>query len=268
MSASKDNDANIAKASKLVSSAARKGAQVVCLPELFYSQYFPRTRNAKVEPETIPGPTSEALSRAARRNKVVLVGGSIFEEREGSRFNTSVVFDEKGSIIGRYSKVHVPHDSHYFEQDYFTPGRGYTVVPTSHGNLGTLICFDQWFPEPARVNKLMGAQILFYPTAIAWVKGIEPTEGDWKEAWETVQRGHAISNSVVVCAANRVGTEGDMKFWGGSFVCDQFGTVLARAGGQEGVIVADCDLALEGQVEDGWGFQRHRKPKTYGAIAK
>ncbi len=268
MAATKDYDVNMSTAISLVSEAAKKGAQVVCLPELFYSRYFPRTHSAKTHPERIPGPTSDALSKAARRSGVVLVGGSIYEQRGGSRFNTCLVFDERGNILGKYSKVHVPHDSHYYEQDYFTPGKGYTVVNTSRGGVGTLICYDQWFPEPARINKLMGAQILFYPTSIGWVKGIEPVEGSWHEAWEAVQRGHAIANSLVVCAVNRVGVEGDMIFWGGSFVCDQFGKVLSRAGDGEGVFLADCDLAFEQEVEEGWGFQKLRKPKTYGAITK
>jgi predicted amidohydrolase len=268
MAATQDYDANISKATSMISEAKSRGAQIVCLPELFYSKYFPRTRDAEAVPETIPGPTSEVLSNASRRNELVLVGGSIYEKKGRARYNTSLVFDVKGRIVGKYSKVHVPHDSHYYERDYFTPGDGYTVTNTPYGNVGTLICFDQWFPEPARVNKLMGAQMLFYPTAIGWVKGVEPTEGDWHEAWEAVQRGHAIANSVVVCAVNRVGVEGDMTFWGGSFVCDQFGKVLVRAGDEEGVFTADCELGLAGEVEAGWGFQRLRAPKTYRAISK
>jgi predicted amidohydrolase len=268
MASTKNYDSNISKATSLVAKASEMGGQVVCLPELFYSQYFPRTRRANAVPESIPGATSESLSKAAKRAGVVLVGGSIYERRGRSRFNTCVVFDERGRLVGKYSKVHVPHDSHYYERDYFTPGSGYTVVNTDKGKIGALICFDQWFPEPARVNKLMGAQMLFYPTSIGWVKGIEPLEGSWHEAWEAVQRGHAIANSLIVCAVNRVGVEGDMTFWGGSFVCDQFGKILVRGDDTEGVFLAECDLGLGRDVEKGWGFQSLRKPETYGPITK
>ncbi|MDA4124141.1 MAG: acyltransferase [Thaumarchaeota archaeon] len=268
MAATYDYDANIARATSLVSEASERGGQIVCLPELFYSRYFPRTKGGEQAPETIPGPTSDSLSKAAKAARVVLVGGSIYEKRGRSRYNTSVVFDERGKMVGRYSKVHVPQDSHYYEQDYFSPGKRYTVVDTDRGKVGALICFDQWFPEAARVNRLMGAQMLFYPTSIGWVKGIDPVEGDWHEAWEAVQRGHAIANSLVVCAANRVGVEGDMTFWGGSFVCDQFGKILVRADDREGVYIAECDLGLGPEVEEGWGFQKLRKPATYGRIVK
>jgi agmatine deiminase len=179
-----------------------------------------------------------------------------------------LVFDKNGRTISKYRKMHIPQDEHYFEQDFFDPGKGYVVAKTDWGKVGTLICFDQWYPEAARMERLMGAEVLFYPTAIGWVKGIEPVEGDWKKAWEAVQVGHAISNSIVVCAVNRVGTEGDTKFWGGSFVCDQFGKVLLRAEDKPGVFTVDCDLALGGAIEDGWGFMRNRKAASYGELAK
>ncbi|MDE1858165.1 MAG: peptidyl-arginine deiminase, partial [Thaumarchaeota archaeon] len=145
---------------------------------------------------------------------------------------------------------------------------GYAVAKTKKGDFGTLICYDQWYPEAARVNRLMGADVIFYPTAIGWVRGIEPVEGDWKRAWEAVQVGHAIANSAVVCAVNRVGTEGDTSFWGGSFVCDQFGKLLFRAGEEEGAFTVDCDLGLGRTVEEGWGFMRNRQKSTYGPVAK
>jgi agmatine deiminase len=199
---------------------------------------------------------------------VVLVGGSIFERSGGANYNTCLVFDKRGRTISKYRKVHIPQDEHYYEQDYFRSGSSYSVAKTAKGNVGTLICFDQWYPEAARINRLMGAEIIVYPTAIGWVKGIDPVEGDWKAAWEAVQVGHAIANSVVVCAVNRVGKEGDTIFWGGSFVCDQFGKVLFRAGNKEGVFTADSDLTLEETVEDGWGFLRNRKGNTYSAITE
>ncbi len=268
MSMTADNDDNLQKAVRMVREAAEKGADIVCLPELFSSPYFPQYETGKGESEPIPGPRSRALSRAASHSKIVLIGGSIYERAGGRFYNTSVVFDQRGRTLGKYRKVHVPYDSHYFEKNYFTAGRGYHVFETSFGKVGPLICFDQWYPEPARICRLQGAQILFYPTAIGWVRGIDPVEGNWQESWEAVQRGHAISNSVVVCAVNRTGVEGDMTFWGGSFVADQFGKVLFRAGGEEGAFVVPCDLSLGTDVEEGWGFMRNRKPSTYRRITE
>ena len=179
MSMSNDRESNMQKALSYVAEAARAGADVVCLPELFSTRYFPFARRATVEPEPIPGKTSRGLAECAKQNRVVIVGGSVFEEAGNSSFNTCLVFDEKGRALSKYRKVHIPQDEHYYEQDYFEPGKGYAVAKTSAGNLGTLICFDQWYSEPARVERLMGAEILYYPTAIGWVKGIEPVEGDW-----------------------------------------------------------------------------------------
>lgn len=268
MSMSDDKDQNLKKAVKMTGEAATRGAEIVCLPELFGSRYFPAERSVHAKPETIPGPTTRLLSAAAEKNSVVLIGGSVFEHAAGKNYNTCVVFSEKGKILANYRKVHIPQDEHYFEQDYFTSGAEYSVVKTSHGRIGTLLCFDQWYPEAARINRLMGADILFYPTAIGWVKGIEPIEGDWKQAWESVQVGQAIANSVVVCAVNRVGIEDKTTFWGGSFVCDQFGKVLTRAGDEEGVFVTQCDLELQRTVEEGWGFLRNRKIETYGPLTE
>jgi predicted amidohydrolase len=264
MSMGDDREANISKAVKMVAEAARRGASMVCLPELFASPYFPQQRGARPIAEPVPGPTTRRLAEAARESKVTLVGGSLYEKAPGGRFyNTSVVFDETGRILGRYRKVQVPQDESFYEKDYFSSGKTYTVFKTTSASVGVLICFDQWYPEPARVNKLMGADVLFYPTAIGRVDGIEESEGDWKEAWEAVQRGHAVSNSMIVAAVNRVGREGRMSFWGGSFVCDQFGRVLARADEREQVLLATCDLGLASRVEEGWGFLRNRKPGTY-----
>jgi len=268
MSMSDDRQDNVGRAISRVGEAARRGAQIVCLPELFASRYFPTARNSPERPEPIPGPTSQALSKAAQNNRVTLVGGSIFEKAGGRKYNTCMVFDENGRTISKYRKIHIPQDEHYFEQDYFEPGDRYTVAKTSWGKAGTLVCFDQWYPEAARVERLMGAELLFYPTAIGWVKGIDQVEGDWQKAWEGVQVGHAISNSVVVCAVNRVGTEGDTTFWGGSFVCDQFGRVLFRAADAPGVFVVDCDLGLGKTIEEGWGFMKNRKPGSYSRITR
>jgi agmatine deiminase len=262
-----DRKKNLARALEMIGEAARKGADIVCLPELFGSRYFPQHRGAQKIAEPIPGPTTDALSLAAKQNKVVIVGGSIYERSQGKFYNTSVVFDQNGRILGKYRKVHIPFDSHYYEKDYFSSGKGYKAFNTKFGKLSVLICFDQWYPEPARISRLMHAEMLFYPTAIGTVKGMRQAEGDWQEAWENVQRGHAISNSMVICTVNRVGIEEELNFWGGSFVIDQFGKTLFRAGNKEGVFVVACDLSLGRNVERGWGFIRNRKADTYGGIS-
>ncbi len=269
MSMSADRESNLSKAREMLSEAAAKGAQIACLPELFASRYFPQEKNAAMAAETIPGPTTDVLCGIARESRMVVVGGSVYEKaRDGNLYNTSVVIDESGRVVGKYRKVHIPHDESFYEQDYFSSGRRFEVFKTKPARLGVLICFDQWYPEAARAERLLDAEVIFYPTAIGTVDGIEQSEGDWREAWEGVQRGHAISNSVVVAAVNRVGREGRMHFWGGSFVCDQFGKVLARADGEEQVIIAECDLSLAGEIEKGWGFLRNRKPGTYGSIVR
>ena len=214
--------------------------------------------------EPIPGPTTKRLSAAAESGRSTLVGGSLYEKATAAGATTPRWSStRRGRMLGKYRKVQIPEDESFYEKDYFSSGREYKVFKTAPAKLGVLICFDQWYPEPARVNRLMGAEVVFYPTAIGRVDGIEEAEGDWQEAWEAVQRGHAIANSVVVAAVNRVGREGRMSFWGGSFVCDQFGKVLASADDREQVLLATCDLELGRQVEEGWGFLRNRRPATY-----
>ena len=266
MKMAEDRQKNLTTASRMVDAAAREGAQIVCLPELFDVQYFPQEEKSTARPEKLPNDATETLSEAAKRNEVVLVGGSLYESFRGKAYNTSAVYDERGRTLGAYRKVHIPQDPGFYEQDYFTPGSRYRVFDTTYGKVGVLICFDQWYPEAARANKLLGADFVFYPTAIGTVMGIEQAEGDWKDAWETVQRGHAIANSVVVAAVNRVGVEKDTTFWGDSFVCDQFGKVLARAGATQQVLVATCDTELGRNVERGWGFLRNRRPFTYRGL--
>jgi agmatine deiminase len=268
MRMSQGRDSNLQKAAAMIRESAERGARIVCLPELFDSRYFPREEGADVSAEAIPNRVTEALSSAAEKNRVVLVGGSVFEKFRGRSYNTSLVFDEHGNELGRYRKVHIPQDPGFYEQDYFASGTDYKVFETRYANLAVLICFDQWYPEPARISKLLGAQILFYPTAIGTVRGIEQVEGSWQDAWETVQRGHAIANSVVVATVNRVGVEKDMRFWGGSFVCDQFGKMLVRGDAKERVLVASCDLQLGKDIERGWGFMRNRRPSTYKGLIK
>lgn len=266
-----DREKNIDNALNKIDEAAQLGANIVCLPELFDTPYFPRVHpdsKLQASAESMPGRTSKLLSDCAKKNKIVLIGGSIFEKSGRKKYNTSVVFNEQGKMLGKYRKVHIPQDEAFYEQDYFASGNDYPVFKTKFGKIGVLICFDQWFPEAARMLRLKGAEIIFYPTAIGNVSGIEQIEGNWQDAWEAVQRGHAIANSTIVSAVNRVSTEGDTTFWGGSFVYDQFGNLLFRGGKEEGVFVVECDLAKQSDVEKGWGFLRNRHPKSYAKLTK
>jgi predicted amidohydrolase len=252
-----------------IKDAARRGANIICLPELFTSPYFPQDERSDADAfsETVPGQTTEALSAAAKENKAVVIAGSIYEKDGKKLYNTAVVFDEAGKILGKYRKMHIPHDPNFFEQDYFAPGDlGYKVFETKYGRIAVLICYDQWFPEAARIVSLMGADMIFYPTAIGTVAGVEQAEGSWQDAWETVQRGHAIANGVAVAAINRAGGERKMKFWGGSFVSSQFGTLLAKAGDKDEVVIAEVDLSLGKAVKEGWRFFHNRRPNTYSRI--
>jgi len=271
MSMTADKEKNLDKAVKMIVSASKKGAHIVCLPELFTSPYFPQEEafDAKSIAEFIPGPTTDRLSQAAKENKVILVGGSVCEIYKNKLFNTTVVFDQKGEAISKYRKMHIPQDPQFYEQNYFEKGdMNYQVIDTNIAKIGTLICYDQWYPEAARINSLMGADIIFYPTAIGTVDGVEQKEGSWQEAWENVQRGHAIANSVIISAVNRVGKEGRMNFWGGSFVADQFGKILVRGDNKEKVIIAKCNLDLGKDIREGWRFFYNRRPDTYQKILK
>ncbi len=268
MSMSDDENSNFSKALDMIGDAKQKEADIVCLPELFLSRYFPQDETSNTSPTSIPDRETEALAQAAKKLEVSIVAGSIYEVDRDERFNTCVVFDARGKMLGKYRKVHIPQDPGFFEQNYFKPGDKFTVFDAGKAKVGPLICFDQWYPEAARINRLLGAEIIVYPTAIGTVDGIDQMEGNWQESWERVQVGHAISNSVIVAAVNRVGKENQMNFWGGSFVCDQFGKILLHAGKEEGVFTAECDLNLGSQIEDGWGFLRNRRPSTYGKITE
>jgi len=268
---SSDPEENGRKAIRMIHEASERGAQIVCLPELFTTLYFPREekRDAFGLAETIPGKTTEVLSKAAKENNVVVVGGSIFEKEGDKFYNISVVFDETGRIIGKYRKMHIPHDPFFFEKDYFEESRdGFKVFHTKYGAIGVLICYDQWFPEAARINALMGADVIFYPTAIGVPDGNAQEEGNWQEAWTVVQRGHAVANSLVVAAVNRVGKEENMNFFGGSFVSDQFGKILAEGGDKEKIIIAEIDLNLSKQVREGWQFFYNRRPESYKKLVE
>lgn len=273
MAMSSDQGENLRKAVSMAEEAAASGARIICLPELFTTPYFPREEDPQGTGErgamlsTIPGMVTDALSQLARGTGTVVVGGSIYEAAEDGLYNTSVVLDTDGRMLGRYRKTHIPHDDHFWEQHYFKPGdTGFQAFQTSLGRVSPLICYDQWFPEAARCCALLGAEVIFYPTAIGTVQGVEQAEGDWQQAWENVMRGHAIANAVPVCAVNRVGTEGDSEFFGGSFVCDAFGRTLAMGGRGEEVVLAEIDLEHGRRIREGWRFFHNRRPECYGAL--
>ena len=249
--------------------AAAKGAQIICLQELFRSRYFCQTEDADLFSlaESIPGPSTRRLSILARGLNVVIIA-PLFEKRaHGIYHNTAVVIDADGSIVGKYRKMHIPEDPCFYEKFYFTPGdTGFCSFATYYGRVGVLICWDQWFPEAARLMALSGAEFIFYPTAI----GFQPHDAAEAEkqaaAWETIQKSHAIANGVFVAAVNRVGLENNLKFWGRSFACDPMGEVLVKAGSAPEVLIAHCDLSLIEKTRRGWPFLRDRRVDAYQDI--
>jgi N-carbamoylputrescine amidase len=278
---------NLTKAAELVREAARAGANVVCLPELFRAQYFcQREEHALFDTaEAIPGPSTEVLGKVAREEKVVVIA-SLFERRAAGLYhNTAAILEADGSLKGVYRKMHIPDDPLYYEKFYFTPGDlGFKAMQTTQGPIGTLVCWDQWYPEAARVTALMGAETLFYPTAIGWHPAEKEEFGEAQySAWQTMQRAHAISNGVFVGAVNRVGHEhGDvehngilmkgpegagLEFWGGSFIADPFGRVIAQAPhDKEEILIAEIDRKLLEDTRRNWPFLRDRRIDAYGGI--
>src|SRR5262249_33423203 len=255
-----------------IGEAAKKGAQIVCLQELFRSQYFCQTEDIELFKlaETIPGPSTAALGKVARQKKVVIIA-SLFEKRAaGVYHNTAVIIDTDGNIAGKYRKMHIPDDPLYYEKFYFTPGDlGFQTHQTKFGQVGTLVCWDQWFPEAARLTALSGAQFLFYPTAIGWLpnEAREMNEAQ-HSAWETIQRAHAIANGVYVAVVNRVGPEGQLNFWGQSFVADPFGRIMAQASSdQEEVLIVDCSLEKIDETRQHWPFPRDRRIDSYQSLS-
>jgi len=282
MSCGPEPEANLQKAIDRVADAAGRGAQVICLPELFQTQYFCQREDASLFDlaEPIPGPTSAKLGEIAKKHNIVLVA-SLFEKRApGVYHNTAAVFDTDGALRGLYRKMHIPDDPLYYEKYYFTPGDlGFRAHNTSFGRVGTLVCWDQWYPEGARLTALQGASILFYPTAIGWHPAEKADFGTAQhDAWRTIQRAHGIANGVYVGVVNRVGFEtgnirgksasGDgLEFWGGSFLCDPFGTVLAEAShDKEEILIGDVDLRKLEEIRRNWPFLRDRRIDSYAPI--
>ena len=275
MSCGLDPNENFAKAEWRVREAAGRGAQVICLPELFRSQYFCREEDAALFAlaEPVPGPSTEALGRLARELGVVIVA-SLFERRApGLYHNTAAVIGVAGELAGLYRKMHIPDDPLYFEKFYFAPGDlGFRSFETPFGRLGVLVCWDQWYPEAARISSLAGADILFYPTAIGWHPREKVRFGaEQLDAWRLIQRGHAIANGVYVAAVNRVGYEGPpeqgIEFWGSSFVADPFGGLIAEASASgEDTLIATCDRCRLEEIRRNWPFLRDRRIDAYAPI--
>jgi N-carbamoylputrescine amidase len=279
MAFSKDADENLKNAINWIEKAARQGAEVICLPELFRSQYFCQTENVETFnlAETIPGETTNEISKlAAKLNVAVVV--PVFEKRSYGIYHNSVaMIDSDGELKGIYRKMHIPDDPGYYEKFYFTPGDlGYKSFDTNYGNIGTLICWDQWYPEAARLTAMQGASIIFYPTAIGWHPDEKEIHGKKQfEAWQTIQRGHAIANGVYVAAANRIGLEiadkdsAGIEFWGGSFICNPQGVIVAQAStDKEEILLAEIDLDKLENIRRHWPFFRDRRIDSYGDITR
>ena len=279
MAMSADPDANLQKAVAKVEEGAAAGAALVCLPELFRSLYFAQREDAALFDlaEPVPGPTTDVLGKVAKRARVVVIA-PIFERRApGLYHNTAAVIDADGRLVGLYRKMHIPDDPAYYEKFYFTPGDlGFRVFDTRVGRIGTLVCWDQWYPEGARLTALQGASILFYPTAIGWHPKEKASHGhEQLDAWRTIQRSHAIANGLYVAAVNRVGHEpadtgddtGGIEFWGSSFLADPFGAVVTEApADREALLVGEVDLARIEEVRRGWPFLRDRRIDAYAGI--
>jgi len=282
MSCGPEPEENLQQALARVEDASNRGARVVCLPELFQTQYFCQREDASLFDlaEPIPGRTTERLAAAARKHGIVLIA-SLFEKRApGIYHNTAAVFDADGTLRGIYRKMHIPDDPLYYEKFYFTPGDlGFRAIDTSAGRLGTLVCWDQWYPEGARLTALQGASVLFYPTAIGWHPAEKAEFGEAQhDAWRTIQRAHAIANGVYVAAVNRVGFEtgnirgqsapgAGLEFWGGSFICDPFGRVIAESSNdKEEILLGEVDLRKLEETRRNWPFLRDRRVDSYAPI--
>jgi N-carbamoylputrescine amidase len=277
MACSVDPNENLSKAVWRIREAAGRGAQIVCVQELFRSQYFCREERSELFDlaEPVPGPTTECFTGLAAELSIVIVG-SVFERRAaGVYHNTALVIDADGKLLGRYRKMHIPEDPLYFEKFYFTPGDlGFRCFDTRYARIAPLVCWDQWYPEAARLAALGGAQVLFYPTAIGWHPAEKAEHGAAQhDAWRTIQRAHAIANGLYVAAVNRVGYEGPpengLEFWGASFVADPFGQVMAEGShDREETLIVECDPRRIEEVRRNWPFLRDRRIDAYGPITE
>ncbi|WP_134090987.1 carbon-nitrogen hydrolase [Olivibacter sp. XZL3] len=273
MSCVADKATNLAKAIEQVKVAAKKGAQIVCLQELFTSLYFCDEENYDnfALAEAIPGPSTDALSKVAAEHNVVVIA-SLFEKRaQGLYHNTTAVIDADGTYLGKYRKMHIPDDPGFYEKFYFTPGDlGYKVFKTKFATIGVLICWDQWYPEAARITALMGADLLFYPTAIGWALSQDAgTNEEQYNAWQTIQRSHAVANGIPVVSVNRVGIEAGVRFWGGSFIANPFGALVYKASHEdEETVVTEVDLGQSDYYRSHWPFLRDRRIDSYKPITK
>ena len=272
MACGEDAGANMKTAEQGIRQAAGQGAQIICLQELFRTPYFCQTEDPEhfKRAEEIPGPSTQAMSKLAAELEVVLIL-PLFEKRStGIYHNTAVVIDADGSMAGRYRKMHIPDDPGFHEKFYFTPGdMGFQTIATRFGKIGVLICWDQWFPEAARLTALSGAQILFYPTAIGYQAFDESVAEKQAQAWQTIQKAHSIANGVFTVVVNRVGQENQVNFWGKSFVSDPFGEVLVEASAKKPeVLIVDCDLGLIEETRQGWPFLRDRRVDAYQNLTR
>ena len=272
MKMSKDEKDNLGNALSKIKKAASKKAEIACLPELFANIYFAQNEDKSNFnfAKKMPNDITEALSESAKKNNIAIIGGSLFEKGDDEKFyNTTVVFSNSGVMLGKYRKIHIPYDPKYYEKTFFASGSEYKVFDFGSVKAGTLICYDQWFPEAARINALMGAQIVFYPTAIGFTSEMKKNETFSQKRWERDMCAHASANGMFVAAVNRTGKEEGIEFWGSSFVADPFGNVIARASSsKEEVLIADINLGLIENSREGWGFMRNRRAETYSGIIK
>ncbi len=268
---SERKEENLNRVAEKIKEAASIGADIVCLQELFNYSYFAREPKKDFHwiAESIPGQTSNFLIEQARKYQINIVGGSFYEKGDnGQYYNTTLIINRRGDIVGKYRKMHIPHDPNYYEQDYFSPGDlGFIVADLDGIKVAPLICYDQWFPEAARIVTLKGAQIIFYPTAIGFFEELKKAEPFSAQRWEDAMRSHASLNGVYVAAVNRVGSEGDIEFWGGSFIADPFGQLVSKANSRdEEIVFATVDLDKIFESQDGWGFLRNRRTDSYGSL--
>lgn len=271
-SVSADLKNNLIKTVKLVEQTAKKGAQIICLQELYKTPYFPQYKNVKKDnySETIPGESTKIFSAIAKKYGAVIIVPIFEKDKKGRYHNSAVVINADGKLMPTYRKIHIPQDPLFYEKNYFKEGdSGYKIYKTKYATFAVLICYDQWFPEAARSVKLAGADIIFYPTAIGNILDAKENEGNWHEAWETIMRSHAIANSLHIVAVNRVGKEDKLIFWGQSFFCNVFGKIIKRGSkNRDEIIISKVDLGSNKIIENEWGFMRNRRPYTYQSIVE